>query len=200
MKKATKKVMPSSPTGWTVTGVTFITRDQLSLVFRGRVWLHYTNIDESELKLVASSIVNCIQNLGSDPTGMANPHIALGVTYSNKRKPVPKSCRWWITRSQVRKRTVNLIMAYVTADDHGAGDGKQQWREAVEEVDHQRPHHLPSSGFANNAFGKTYHQECVLDWERRCSLRCKPIPVCTRAAWNMSHILDQYVIEDDWKA
>ncbi|PTP83996.1 diguanylate cyclase [Vibrio splendidus] len=152
------------------------------------------NIDESELKLVAGSIVNCIQNLGSDPTGTANPHIALGVTYSNTRKTSTEIMSLVDNALSSAKANRELTYGYVTADDHGAVMGKQQWRMLVEEaiINDLVTFRLQA---ANNSFGKTYHQEVFSAIEKEGVRYGANQYLYALEQLEMSHILDQYVIE-----
>jgi len=50
-----------------------ISSDEFGLIF--------PHMDESELKIVADSIVNCVNMLNTDPTGTADAKVALGIAY-----------------------------------------------------------------------------------------------------------------------
>ncbi len=66
---------------------------------------------------------------------MANPHIALDVTVAySKRKTSTEIMSLVDNALSSAKANRELNYGYVTADDHGAVMGKQQWRMLVEEA------------------------------------------------------------------
>ena len=43
-------------------------------------------MDDTELKLMADSIITFVQDINADPTGMATSNVALGVVHSEEKK------------------------------------------------------------------------------------------------------------------
>jgi diguanylate cyclase (GGDEF)-like protein len=152
------------------------------------------NIDESELKLIADSIVNCVQGLGSDPTGTARANISLGVTHSSQSKTSTEIMSLVDNALSVAKANREMSYGYITADDHGAVMGKQQWRTLVEEaiINDLFTFRLQA---ANNSFGKTFHQEVFSAIEKDGVRYSAAQYLFALEQLGASHELDQYVIE-----
>lgn len=152
------------------------------------------NVDESELKIIADSIVVCVQDLQSDPTGTASAAISLGVTYSSQNKTSTEIMSLVDNALSIAKSSPEQKYGYISGDDHATIMGKQQWRDLVEEAIHDElvTFRLQS---ANNTFGSTYHQEVFSAIEKDGVRYSANQYLFALEQLESSHILDQFVIE-----
>ncbi|MGF1752647.1 EAL domain-containing protein [Vibrio makurazakiensis] len=175
-------------TSITTQGVTIarISKDEFGFIL--------PNIDESELKLSADSIVTCIQGLQSDPTGMADADLSLGVTYSSRSKTSTEIMSLADNALSLAKANPELKYGYISGDEQTNILGKQQWRSLVEEAIHNNDITFRFQA-ANNSFGKTFHQEVFSAIEKDGTRYSANQYLFALEQLECGHILDQYVIE-----
>ena len=153
------------------------------------------NIDESELKLIADSIVNCVLKdwgqIQREPLERISHSVSLTVV---KAKTSTEIMSLVDNALSVAKANREMTYGYITADDHGAVMGKQQWRTLVEEaiINDLFTFRLQA---ANNSFGKTFHQEVFSAIEKDGVRYSAAQYLFALEQLGASHELDQYVIE-----
>ncbi|MGF1779716.1 bifunctional diguanylate cyclase/phosphodiesterase [Vibrio nomapromontoriensis] len=153
----------------------------------------FPNIDESELKLVASSIVSCVQDLNSDPTGLSKAKSALGVVFNEERKNSTQLLSVLDNALTKAKADPALDYGYVTTETTGAILGKQQWRNMVEEA---ISNDWVTFRFqaANSSWGETYHREVFSAIEKDGERFTANQYLLALEQLNASHIFDEHVI------
>ncbi|PFG58647.1 diguanylate cyclase/phosphodiesterase [Vibrio sp. ES.051] len=156
--------------------------------------LLFPHMDESELRIIADSIMNCVNGLNTDPTGLTNPKAALGVAHSKDH----------ITRSEVLSMVDNALSKAKAQPDKAYGFigsetpsnlmGKQQWKALVEEAIH--------SGWvkfrfqaAKNTWGKVFHNEVFSSIEKEGEPFHANQYLFALEQLDATNIFDQYVIE-----
>ncbi|CAH0530392.1 EAL domain-containing protein [Vibrio hippocampi] len=94
----------------------------------------FPNIDQDELKMVASAIVSCIQDMSSDPTGLSKAQASLGVVYSQEHKDSSQMLSTLDNALTEAKSNPEIDYGYISSQTHATTLGKQQWRMVVEEA------------------------------------------------------------------
>ncbi|MFA0413056.1 EAL domain-containing protein [Vibrio renipiscarius] len=151
------------------------------------------NIDDSELKLLAETIITYVQNLDADPTGMAKANASLGVVHNTNNCSASDLLTLLDNSLAEAKSNPELHYGYTTSDDSRTVMGKQQWRLLVEEA-------MSNDWFsfrmqpANNSWGQTYHYEVFSAIEHDDTRYSAPQYLFALEQLNVSHIFDQYVI------
>lgn len=153
----------------------------------------FPNIDEEELKLVASTIVSCIQGMSSDPIGLSKEQASLGVVYNQERKDRSQMLSMLDNALTEAKSNPEIDYGYITPQTHSANLGKQQWRALVEEAISNNWVQLRYQA-ANSKTGETYHREvfsAIDTGEQRYTANQYLLALEQLGA---SHIFDQHVI------
>ncbi|WP_162063828.1 EAL domain-containing protein [Vibrio taketomensis] len=151
------------------------------------------NMDESELKILAESIVTFVSDLDADPTGMAKANAALGVVHNSSS--CSASHILTLLDNALADATSNpeLTYGYITSNDSRTLMGKQQWKLLVEEA-------INNDWFAfrmqpaNSIHGKTYHYEMFSAIETGGNRYSANQYLFALEQLNASHIFDEYVI------
>lgn len=152
------------------------------------------NMDDTELKLVAESIVTYVQDINADPTGMATSNLALGVVY-NKASTNSTSLLTMLDNAlATAKSNPEMTYGYVTGETSDSLMGKQQWKNLVEEA-------ISNDWFsfrfqsANNSWGQAYHREVFSAIEKDGERYSANQYLFALEQLNASHLFDEYVIE-----
>ncbi|WP_394126426.1 EAL domain-containing protein [Vibrio hepatarius] len=152
------------------------------------------NMEDSELKLVAESIVTYVQDINADPTGMATSNLALGVVY-NKASTNSTSLLTMLDNAlATAKSNPEMTYGYVTGETNDSLMGKQQWKNLVEEA-------ISNDWFsfrfqsANNSWGQPYHREVFSAIEKDGERYSANQYLFALEQLNASHLFDEYVIE-----
>ncbi|MDF2153111.1 EAL domain-containing protein [Vibrio sp. CAU 1672] len=156
--------------------------------------LLFPHMDESELRLLADTIVNCLNSLNTDPTGMAKPKAVLGVAHNKEHK----------TRSEVLSMVDNALAkakaqpdkayGFIGSDSPSNLMGKQQWKALVEEAIHNDWFKFRFQS-AKNTWGKVFHNEVFSNIERDGEVFSANQYLFALEQLEATNIFDQYVIE-----
>ncbi|MDA0149054.1 bifunctional diguanylate cyclase/phosphodiesterase [Vibrio sp. LaRot3] len=151
------------------------------------------NMDDSELKLLAGSIVTYVQDLNSDPTGMASPEFALGVVHNKSGNTSSDILTILDNALAAAKGNPEENFGYISSDQSGDLMGKQQWKTLVDEA-------INNDWFtfrvqsANNSWGQTYHAEVFTAIEHGDKRYSANQYLFALEQLDASHLFDQYVI------
>ncbi len=156
--------------------------------------LLFPHMDESELRILADSIVNCVNGLNTDPTGLAKPKASLGVAHSKDQK----------TRSEVLSMVDNALSkakaqpdkpyGFIGSDTPSNLMGKQQWKALVEEAIHSDWVKFRFQA-AKNTWGKVFHNEVFSSIEKDGETYRANQYLFALEQLDATNIFDQYVIE-----
>ncbi|HDM8057177.1 TPA: EAL domain-containing protein, partial [Vibrio harveyi] len=156
--------------------------------------LLFPHMDESELRILADSIVNCVNGLNTDPTGLAKPKASLGVAHSKDQK----------TRTEVLSMVDNALSKAKAQPDKAYGFvggentsnlmGKQQWKALVEEAIHSDWIKFRFQS-AKNTWGKVFHNEVFSSIEKDGETYRANQYLFALEQLDATNIFDQYVIE-----
>ncbi|EOW9267396.1 TPA: EAL domain-containing protein [Vibrio cholerae] len=152
------------------------------------------NMDETELKIVAESIITCVDDINPDPTGMAKANLSLGVV-SNKRQSSTTTLLSLLDNALAKaKSNPELNYGFISSDTDKVILGKQQWKTLVEEAIHNDWFTFRYQA-ANSSWGKTFHREVFSAFEKDGVRYTANQFLFALEQLNASHIFDQYVIE-----
>ncbi|NVD08821.1 EAL domain-containing protein [Vibrio sp. JPW-9-11-11] len=152
------------------------------------------NVDDSELKLVAESIMTYVQDINADPTGMASSDVSLGVVYNKASTSSTELLTMLDNALATAKSNPELNYGFVTGEHSDSLMGKQQWKHLVEEA-------INNDWFtfrfqaANDSWGKTYHREVFSAIEQDGERYSANQYLFALEQLNASHLFDEYVIE-----
>ncbi|WCP69092.1 EAL domain-containing protein [Vibrio tubiashii] len=152
------------------------------------------NVDDSELKLIAESIVTYVQDINADPTGMATANLSLGVVYNKASTSSTELLTMLDNALANAKSNPELNYGYVTGEDTDNLMGKQQWKTLVEEA-------ISNDWFsfrfqaANNSWGQAYHREVFSAIEKDGERYSANQYLFALEQLNASHLFDEYVIK-----
>ncbi|MEL7364927.1 MAG: EAL domain-containing protein [Pseudomonadota bacterium] len=152
------------------------------------------NVDDSELKLVAESIMTYVQDVNADPTGMASSNVSLGVVYNKASTSSSELLTMLDNALATAKSNPELDYGFVTGEHSDSLMGKQQWKHLVEEA-------INNDWFAfrfqaaNDSWGKTYHREVFSAIEKEGERYSANQYLFALEQLNASHLFDEYVIE-----
>ncbi|MGR5068371.1 bifunctional diguanylate cyclase/phosphodiesterase [Vibrio alfacsensis] len=171
-----------------VPGVTIarLSRDEFGLLF--------PHMDESELRIIADTIINCVNGLNTDPTGLAKPKVALGVAHSKDLKSRSEVLSLVDNALSKAKAQPDKAYGFIGSDSPSSLMGKQQWKALVEEAIH--------SGWikfrfqsAKNTWGKVFHKEVFSSIEKDGESYRANQYLFALEQLEATDIFDQYVIE-----
>ncbi|MBS9899329.1 bifunctional diguanylate cyclase/phosphodiesterase [Vibrio alginolyticus] len=156
--------------------------------------LLFPHMDESELRILSDSIVNCVNGLNTDPTGLAKPKASLGVAHSKDQK----------TRSEILSMVDNALSkakaqpdkpyGFIGSDTPSSLMGKQQWKALVEEAIHSDWVKFRFQA-AKNTWGKVFHNEVFSSIEKDGETYRANQYLFALEQLDATNIFDQYVIE-----
>ncbi|MEZ8099155.1 bifunctional diguanylate cyclase/phosphodiesterase [Vibrio bivalvicida] len=152
------------------------------------------NVDDSELKLIAESIVTYVQDINADPTGMATANLSLGVVFNKASTNSTELLTMLDNALANAKSNPELDYGYVTGEDTDNLMGKQQWKNLVEEA-------ISNDWFsfrfqaANNSWGQAYHREVFSAIENDGERYSANQYLFALEQLNASHLFDEYVIQ-----
>ncbi len=152
------------------------------------------NMDDTELKLMADSIITFVQDINADPTGMATSKVALGVVHSEEKKKTGEILAMLDNALANAKTNPELAYGYLTDSNSTTIKGKQQWKNLVEEAisNDWVTFRLQA---ANNSWGQPYHREVFSAIEKDGERFSANQYLFALEQLNASHIFDEYVIE-----
>ncbi len=152
------------------------------------------NMDDTELKLMADSIITFVQDINADPTGMATSNVALGVVHSEEKKKTGEILAMLDNALANAKTNPELAYGYLTDSNSTTIKGKQQWKNLVEEAisNDWVTFRLQA---ANNSWGQPYHREVFSAIEKDGERFSANQYLFALEQLNASHIFDEYVIE-----
>ncbi|MGR5206789.1 bifunctional diguanylate cyclase/phosphodiesterase [Vibrio alfacsensis] len=171
-----------------VPGVTIarLSSDEFGLLF--------PYMDESELRIIADTIINCVNGLNTDPTGLAKPKVALGVAHSKDLKSRSEVLSLVDNALSKAKAQPDKAYGFIGSDSPSSLMGKQQWKALVEEAIH--------SGWikfrfqsAKNTWGKVFHKEVFSSIEKDGESYRANQYLFALEQLEATDIFDQYVIE-----
>ncbi len=156
--------------------------------------LLFPHMDESELRILADSIVGCIKGLNTEPTGLSKLKATLGVAHSKDYK----------THSEILSMVDNALAKAKAQPDKPYGFigsnapsnlmGKQQWRALVEEAINKNWIHFRFQA-AKNSWGKVFHYEVFSSIEKDDETFHANQYLFALEQLGATDIFDQYVIE-----
>ncbi|MFM2587899.1 EAL domain-containing protein [Vibrio sp. TBV020] len=152
------------------------------------------NMEDSELKLIAESIVTYVQDINADPTGMATSNLSLGVVYNKSSTNSTELLTMLDNALATAKSNPEITYGYVTGENTDSLMGKQQWKNLVEEA-------ISNDWFsfrfqsANNSWGQPYHREVFSAIEKDGERFSANQYLFALEQLNASHLFDEYVIE-----
>jgi EAL domain-containing protein (putative c-di-GMP-specific phosphodiesterase class I) len=152
------------------------------------------NMDDTELKLIADSIVTYVQDINSDPTGMATSSISLGVVHSETAMNTGEILTMLDNALATAKSNPELSYGYVSSATSDNLMGKQQWKSLVEEAISNDWITFRFQA-ANNSWGQTYHREVFSAIEKDDERFSANQYLFALEQLNASHLFDEYVIE-----
>ncbi len=152
------------------------------------------NMDDTELKLMADSIITFVQDINADPTGMATSKVALGVVHSEEKKKTGEILAMLDNALANAKTNPELAYGYLTDSNSTTIKGKQQWKNLVEEAISNEWVTFRLQA-ANNSWGQPYHREVFSAIEKDGERFSANQYLFALEQLNASHIFDEYVIE-----
>ncbi|GAL20750.1 GGDEF and EAL domain proteins [Vibrio maritimus] len=153
----------------------------------------FPNIDESELKFAANSIITCIQDLNADPTGLTKAKASLGVVFNEERKNSTQMLSVLDNALTKAKSNPEIDYGYISSEHTGVIMGKQQWRALVEEAINNDEVTFRFQS-ANSSFGETYHREVFSAIEKGGERYTANQYLLALEQLDASHIFDEHVI------
>lgn len=152
------------------------------------------NMDESELKIIADSIMNFVQDVSADPTGMASAKVSLGVVYNKEPKSSTQVLSLLDNALALATANPDLPYGFVSSETDQVVMGKQQWKTLVEEAIHNDWFSFRLQA-ANNSWGQTFHREVFSAIEHDGQRYSANQYLFALDQLNASHIFDEYVIQ-----
>ncbi|WP_264876171.1 bifunctional diguanylate cyclase/phosphodiesterase [Vibrio agarivorans] len=154
----------------------------------------FPNIDESELKLLADSIINYVQSVNPDPTATAALPLALGVISNDSKQSSSDILAQLDNAVATAKGNPEELYHLATQESAGGVMGKQQWKALVEEAIHNDWFDFRFQA-ANNSWGQTFHREiftAIVKGDERYTANQYLFAL---EQLKSSNIFDEYVIE-----
>ncbi|WP_070969055.1 bifunctional diguanylate cyclase/phosphodiesterase [Vibrio sonorensis] len=151
------------------------------------------NVDSAEIKLVAESLANYVQDVNPDPTGTADAEIALGVVYNQQSHNTTEILTMLDNALANAKANPELTYGYVSSDSEQNLMGKQQWKNLVEEAISNDWITFRFQA-ANNNSGQTFHREVFSAIEKDGERYSANQYLFALEQLHASHIFDEYVI------
>ncbi|WP_282175719.1 EAL domain-containing protein [Vibrio nereis] len=152
------------------------------------------NMDTSELKLIADSIITFVQDINADPTGMATPNFALGLVHNESRKDSSEILTMLDNALASAKSNPEQSYGYVSSASSSTLMGKQQWKHLVEEAINNDWVNFRFQA-AYNSWGQAYHREVFSAIEKDGERFSANQYLYALEQLGVSHVFDEYVIE-----
>ena len=152
------------------------------------------NMDTSELKLIADSIITFVQDINADPTVMATPNFALGLVHNESRKDSSEILTMLDNALASAKSNPEQSYGYVSSASSSTLMGKQQWKHLVEEAINNDWVNFRFQA-ANNSWGQAYHREVFSAIEKDGERFSANQYLYALEQLGVSHVFDEYVIE-----
>ncbi|MGF1718650.1 EAL domain-containing protein [Vibrio kyushuensis] len=153
----------------------------------------FPNMDDSELKIVADSLLSYVQDINSDPTGTAALNLSLGVVHTKESKSSTEILSLLDNALANAKSNPEIAYGYVSSDSSKNLMGKQQWKALVDEAIHNNLFQFRFQA-ANNSWGQTYHREVFSSIEKDGERFSANQYLFALEQLNASHIFDEFVI------
>ena len=171
-----------------------ISRATIARLSSDEFGLLFPHTDESELRLIANSIVSCVNGLNTDPTGLTKPKAFLGVAFS--KKPKARSELLAIVDNALSQAKTHPEQSYgfIGSDASSHLMGKQQWKSLVEEAIHSDWIQFRFQS-AKNVWGKIYHREVFSSIEKQGETFRANQYLFALEQLKATNIFDQYVIK-----
>ena len=152
------------------------------------------NMEESELKLIANSILTYVQDVNADPLAISTSNSSLGVVYSQSNSSTSEVLTLLDNALAQAKSNPEIDYGYVTGADSDNLMGKQQWKQLVEEAINNDWFSFRLQA-ANTSAGTTYHREVFSAIEKNGERFSANQYLFALEQLNASHIFDEYVIQ-----
>ncbi len=156
--------------------------------------LLFPHMDESELRILADSIVGCIRELNYDSNGQSKPKVTLGVAHSKVRKNHSEILAMVDNALAKAKARPDKPYGFISSEAPSNLMGKQQWKALVEEAIEQNRIHFRFQSAKNN-WGKVFHNEVFSSIEKNGEIFEANQYLFALEQLEASSIFDQYVIE-----
>jgi len=151
------------------------------------------NLDQSELQLLAESIISYTQDIRPDPTGTTPAQAYLGVVYNENRKNTTEILSLVDNALSTAHAHPEKAYGLVTDQHHHVLLGKQQWRSLVEEAISNQWVEFKFQK-ACNSHGAPYHREVFSAIEKDGERYTANQYLFALEQLNAGHVFDQYVI------
>lgn len=156
--------------------------------------LLFPHMDESELRILADSIVGCIKGLNNDSNGLSKPKATLGVAHSKVRKTHSEIMAMVDNALAKAKAQPDKPYGFISSEAPSNLMGKQQWKALVEEaIDHNWIRFRFQA--AKNSWGKIFHNEVFSSIEKNGETFNANQYLFALEQLEAANIFDQYVIE-----
>ncbi|MCK6264343.1 EAL domain-containing protein [Vibrio sp. ZSDE26] len=153
----------------------------------------FPNMDDSELKIMADSLLNYVEDINSDPTGTSSLNMSLGVVHTKESKSSTEILTLLDNALANAKSNPEIAYGYVSSENNQNIMGKQQWKALVEEAINNNLIQFRFQA-ANNSWGQTYHREVFSAIEKDGERFSANQYLFALEQLNSSHIFDQFVI------
>lgn len=152
------------------------------------------NMEESELRQAADDIINCVNDINPDPTGMAAADAALGVVFNEKTKNSRELLSLLDNSLAAAKADPELKYGFISSASNQAVMGKQQWKSLVEEAIHHDWFAFRLQA-ANDNQGRTFHREVFSAIEKDGVRYSANQYLFALEQLQATHLFDQYVLQ-----
>ncbi|XAW88766.1 EAL domain-containing protein [Vibrio sp. CDRSL-10 TSBA] len=152
------------------------------------------NMEEGELRQAADNIMNCVNDINPDPTGMAAADAALGVVFNEEAKSSRELLSLLDNSMATAKSNPELKYGFISSASNQMVMGKQQWKALVEEAIH---HDWFTFRFqaATDTHGKTFHREVFSAIEKDGVRYSANQYLFALEQLHATHLFDQYVLQ-----
>lgn len=152
------------------------------------------NMEEQEIRHTADNIINCVNDINPDPTGMAAADASLGVVFNEQTKSSRELLSLLDNSLAAAKADPELKYGFISSASKQVVMGKQQWKALVEEAIH---HDWFAFRFqaANDSQGHTFHREVFSAIEKDGVRYSANQYLFALEQLQATHLFDQYVLE-----
>lgn len=152
------------------------------------------NTQESELTLLADSILNFAQLVQPDPLGVSIPEVYVGLVANNTSKSSTEIMALVDNALTQAKSTLENPIGFISAEENSRTRGKQQWKSLVEEAIHNDWVVFRYQLASNDQTGG-YHREVFSAIEHDDERYTANQYLFALEQLKVTHLFDQYVIE-----
>lgn len=152
------------------------------------------NMEEQEIRHTADNIINCVNDINPDPTGMAAADASLGVVFNEQTKSSRELLSLLDNSLAAAKADPELKYGFISSASKQVVMGKQQWKALVEEAIH---HDWFAFRFqaANDSQDHTFHREVFSAIEKDGVRYSANQYLFALEQLQATHLFDQYVLE-----